>query len=243
MTDTARAEADTITPDEAHRLLDGTTPGPWSDVRVGRMGDGSACSHEEQWCNTDGEAVAIFTNDGSLGGQADARLARAAPDLARTVIAQREEIERLRAEAARLTRELNALPSDLAEAKRVGGEAFVAIADSCGCQEWQHLSDIVSAAHAMRVSHDNWHRDCVAAVTARDELRAILTGRTTPPTNEEIEAHTKTGGRWRTDRVDAQEGIMARHHRDGSSPFSRQATRWWAIDAQRKPCPWPEVSP
>lgn len=91
----------TITADEARRLLEGTTPGPWNDVRIGSEGDGSACSHEHQLCNVDGIAVAIITHDGATGALANDRLIGAAPDLAATVIAQAEELEALRCAASK----------------------------------------------------------------------------------------------------------------------------------------------
>ena len=42
------------------------TPGPWSDLRIGSLGNGSARSAEEQLCNSKGVAVVILTHDGSV---------------------------------------------------------------------------------------------------------------------------------------------------------------------------------
>lgn len=72
---------DLITAEEAKKLLDGTTPGPWDwDTGDGTIymadGDVSPRIATIDWDNTDADQ-----------GYADAELIAAAPDLARTVIA------------------------------------------------------------------------------------------------------------------------------------------------------------
>ena len=65
------------------RKLAAITKGPWSDVRVGKRGDGGPRSHEEQICNADGVAVVILTHDGSVEGIANADFIQADhPDVA-----------------------------------------------------------------------------------------------------------------------------------------------------------------
>ncbi len=66
---------------EAERLDREATPGPWDDVRVGRMGNGSPRSHEEQICNADGVGALIVTHDGSNQGHANATFAARAREL------------------------------------------------------------------------------------------------------------------------------------------------------------------
>ena len=76
----------------------------------------------------------------------------------------------------------------------------------------------------------------------RDALRAIIEGRTTPPTAVEIEAHHAAGGAWLL-RWPWREGMWAcavcwRGVRDEWMPGAVCI----ALDAQRRPCPWPEVA-
>ena len=79
--------------------------------------------------------------------------------------------------------------------------------------------------------------------------RAILAGRTTPPTEAEIEAHHRAGGTWyvasthgralTTTRGDAI--ALCAHLAANKYPAT-----WWAIDVRGRPCAWPvvaEVSP
>ncbi len=83
----------------------------------------------------------------------------------------------------------------------------------------------------------------LAAVTAeRDALRAIVEGRTMPPTPAEIVAHEATGGYFlfrdhdETGRVydaDCLQALLDDAH--------RHLTRWWAHDANDAPCAWPTV--
>lgn len=81
-------------------------------------------------------------------------------------------------------------------------------------------------------------------------LEEIIEGRTTPPTDAEIDAHAAAGRWWRyvvlVDGVPSGDGA-----RDTDAPpysalteWPRRAgrsyeERWWALDAQRRPCAWP----
>lgn len=69
---------DTTKRDELRALLAAATPGPWDDVRIGRIGDGTPRSEECQVCNANGEAAFIVTHDGNLDGRANVELACAA---------------------------------------------------------------------------------------------------------------------------------------------------------------------
>lgn len=78
-------------------------------------------------------------------------------------------------------------------------------------------------------------------------LREVMEGRTTPPTNEEIVAHAKAGGRWRCVVpsalqlcADAMHGHAARMHRDTIEAAGHDSV-WWATDARARPCAWPVV--
>lgn len=76
----------TITPDQAKTLLDGATPGPWGHYRP----RGGYDHPDPVFGRTPGDEVALVHRTG------DYALISAAPDLARTVIDQAEEIERLK---------------------------------------------------------------------------------------------------------------------------------------------------
>lgn len=81
----------------------------------------------------------------------------------------------------------------------------------------------------------------------RDEARAIIAGRDTPPTDEEIAVHQAQGGEWLGFRADgppwrrgaviadftySEEHVRAAH----------RCARWWALDAEGRPCAWPVVT-
>lgn len=74
------------------------------------------------------------------------------------------------------------------------------------------------------------------------DLRAIIEGRTTPPTDDESRAHASEGGWWLALVVED-----ARPDRDaiphvavhGRVAPGWRGLRWLALDANGRPCPWP----
>lgn len=81
-------------------------------------------------------------------------------------------------------------------------------------------------------------------------LRAIVEGRTAPPTDEEALAHDRAGGRWLVLR--ASRGSLGRSDADfavfglGVAWISPTPTddfpgveRVWALDSNGRPCAWP----
>ena len=94
-------------------------------------------------------------------------------------------------------------------------------------------------------SRDRAWRSVHEARTERDALRAIVEGRTTPPTDEEVAAHEAAGGGWvlcnpaapLDTRVVCLSAATARVRAD----FCRRTVtrRWWALDATGRPCGWP----
>ena len=77
----------------------------------------------------------------------------------------------------------------------------------------------------------------------RDALRAIVEGRTTPPTDEEIASHHATRGRWYVaDHAGGGEvrgypptvREIAGWHRERAATW-----RWCALDSHGRPCAWP----
>lgn len=96
------------------------------------------------------------------------------------------------------------------------------------------------AAASLRAS-DAEH---IATVAMRDglaeceRLRAIVEGRTTPPTDAEIAAHWRSGGAWlfacRVIRDAAEARLSAAQH---AVPWLTMP--WIALDADGRPCAWP----
>lgn len=99
-------------------------------------------------------------------------------------------------------------------------------------------------------------REQLAAETARADaaeqecarLRAIVDGRTTPPTDAEIAAHEAAGGKWRA-RTPLGGGVADTDMMSEGSALRwasvcRErgiAATWWALDAAGRPCAWPVV--
>lgn len=81
-------------------------------------------------------------------------------------------------------------------------------------------------------------------------LREIINGRTTPPTDAEIDAHRATGGGW---IVGDRPFYLSVEVRDARALCERRAAlhvaelpmwppyRWIALDRDGKPCAWPVV--
>ena len=97
-------------------------------------------------------------------------------------------------------------------------------------------------ARAAPPSPDDLRAQLAAVTAERDALRAIVEGRTMPPTPAEIVAHEATGGYFlfrdhdETGRVydaDCLQALLDDAH--------RHLTRWWAHDANDAPCAWPTV--
>lgn len=123
-----------------------------------------------------------------------------------------------------------------------------------------HAAELESALRAARevieeaeAEKCDMLRDLERLRVQRDALRAIIEGRTTPPTPAEIAAHEATGGRWRcvvpgalNMSVDAMHGHAAQLHREILAAAGYERSLWWATDAAARPCAWPlaaEVTP
>ena len=88
------------------------------------------------------------------------------------------------------------------------------------------------------------HALAVARVT---ELEAIIAGRTTPPTDEEIDAHEVAGGMWVA--TPARKTISGRSWSCAMSTayevrrfLVSPGDRWIPLDADGRPCAWPVAS-
>ncbi len=77
-----------------------------------------------------------------------------------------------------------------------------------------------------------------------DRLRAIIEGRTTPPTDAEIKAHDAAGGSWLVRRR-RQNGLWSAEFIGPSVWCCRvyDGGVYVALDSERRPCPWPRVTP
>lgn len=70
----------------------------------------------------------------------------------------------------------------------------------------------------------------------RDEARAILEGRTAPPTDAEIDAHHAAGGSWLTGDTVTWWPASLRGMRDNGET---EGCVWIALDRSYRPCAWP----
>jgi hypothetical protein len=96
----------------------------------------------------------------------------------------------------------------------------------------------------MRGVCDDLHIDARRATDERDALRAVIEGRTTPPTPEENATHLAAGGAWLVawqwrEGVPVAEIAWGKHVCGDDRP---KGARWIALDAERRPCQWPEVA-
>lgn len=102
---------------------------------------------------------------------------------------------------------------------------------------WRVLGGEGSAPNADAVTQ---RAEKVAA--ERDALRAIIAGRTEPPTEAEARAHASEGGWWLALVVeDARPDRDAIPHVSvhGRVAPGWRGLRWWPIDATGRPCAWP----
>lgn len=148
-----------ITADEAKALLDAATPGPWDDERIGRGGDGRACSHEHQICNREGVAVAIVTHDGSPGARANDRMIAATPDLAASIIMQQKRYDEAIETLAETARDVVKM-RDQRDAQRAAIRKFLGVIDRLAVRD--------DASHAARAEYTEALEGLRLAAGARD---------------------------------------------------------------------------
>ena len=92
-------------------------------------------------------------------------------------------------------------------------------------------------------------RDLAATVVAQAaeiaSLRAIIDGRTTPPTGEEIEAHHRAGGTWYVASTHGRALTTTRGDAIalcGHLAANKYPATWWAISVRGRPCAWPVLA-
>lgn len=96
----------------------------------------------------------------------------------------------------------------------------------------------VAAEEALTTAREE--RDAARAEAAG--LRAVVEGRTVPPTPQEIAAHhDASGSGWlvSSDRDVIPYTLCRSEARDGGAP---DGARWWPLDASGRPCDWPAVA-
>ena len=83
----------------------------------------------------------------------------------------------------------------------------------------------------------------IAQATEIERLRAIVNGRTTPPTEAEVKAH---GGAWLVwDEYGQKPLVRDRSGATRTAEHSREVgwpSRWWPLDGDYRPCAWPVVA-
>lgn len=125
------------------------------------------------------------------------------------------------------------------------GAGAEAIVSACRAQRetWRQIAE---SDPTFRV--DGAEAEALRLTQERDALRAIIEGRTVPPTDAEIAAHHAAGGRWRClvpnrlwQSKDAMHDSTARIQRATLEVDGGPAV-WWSIDSTGRPCAWPVVA-
>ena len=111
------------------------------------------------------------------------------------------------------------------------------------------LDAVLADVSAERTRASAAEAECARLTTERDAaraeaagLRAVVEGRTVPPTPQEIAAHhDASGSGWlvSSDRDVIPYTLCRSEARDGGAP---DGARWWPLDASGRPCPWPTVA-
>lgn len=234
-------DTDTVTPDEAQRLLSESETCSLLPWEIEDDGDDYVIS-------SPGAHAEIARVHHGQGADIDAawivRAVNTLPRLARTVVAQGEDNARLRGEVAslRVSAEFyGTTHKAIAKAMRHDGK------DSLAGLARERQATIDAIARVLGVDPD-----AAKLLDAVARLREIIDGRTTPPTDEEIAVHAAQGGfvtyteidlatgRAWTPRVTDNPGLAQCWSRYTVDP-ARRAQRWRFLDREGKPCPWPAV--
>ena len=124
-------------------------------------------------------------------------------------------------------------------------EAEIAAERANACDDAADAYDRLVAAvwEAVTVDTHEGPASVEVLLDAVRELRSIVEGRTTPPSDEEIAAHEARG--WWLFMLRGYPDVTttsfarewAQHHR----AHPEDGGRWWPLDAQKRPCAWPVV--
>lgn len=123
----------------------------------------------------------------------------------------------------------------------VSRQEMLAILDAA-LDRGQAREDLRAAAKMLDTHADKVPQALWALVSSMWQAEKVIYGHDAPPTDAEIAAHR---GHWRcvVRRVpamsrDALLGDAARLHREAVDAEGHDA-RWWALDTDDRPCPWP----
>lgn len=177
-----------------------------------------------------------------------------------------DQLALLRAQVAALTADRDAAQERLARM-----EANHALNVRVSCEEQtqrknaaQRVVDAIGhelTCHTTLHPDDPWEgcscvvadveRGCMGDVVAwmlreRDAVRAIIAGRTTPPSDAEIAAHHAAGGEWLGFREDVRTWchgpeVVSFTYSEEHERSARRCSRFWPLDAEGRPCAWPVV--
>ena len=100
------------------------------------------------------------------------------------------------------------------------------------------IADLEARNADLAKDRDTALASSLALLHARDELRAIVEGRTAPPTDAEIDAHHAAGGSWLTGDTVTWAPASLRGMRDNGET---EGCVWIALDRSYRPCARPVV--
>ena len=120
-----------------------------------------------------------------------------------------------------------------------GGREFsVAVQWADGKSPHALIDEARAERDAARANAEHEANDVVA-------LRAITEGRTTRPTDAEIDAHCASGGRWLMTAGHWNSWLFLSNHQQQAKNMREgvlDTQRWLPLDAHGRPCAWPVVN-
>lgn len=195
-------------------------------------------------------AARLVREGGTTAVLGEPMLLDAVPDLARTVKALHAEVARITAARDRAIAKVQQLARVITneattqDAVELLSAALLQDAASApNCMEWR--GDYSGRAFSIAVQWADGkspHALIDEARRERDEARAIIEGRTTPPTDEEIAAHAGGSGWWLMSSPDDMNIELISSAKERDYCIAWGATRWLPLDADGRPCAWPVVS-
>ena len=229
------------------------TARPWNELRVGREGNGSPRSHEEQLCNADGEGVVILTHDGSAEARANVALMMRAVNERDGLIAARDEARNLAVRAGevieRQARMLVRAPSFDDAIHLLLGAIVEPATDAPNCAEWCGSMGGRQFVLSLQWADGKSPQELLSEATAdRDTQLAIIAGRAKAPTRSEFAAHFSVGGGWLFAWYSEAGPATAVVFDEASARRALVEASWLdglylvlPLGSDRRPCAWPVV--
>lgn len=179
---------------------------------------------------------------GLLAGQGEAAKAYTAP--------LREQIAAANARAEAAERERDAATARVAALTKDRDDNVDELVN-CLAEREDDRRQASDALGHLRIRAEIAETERAAARRECDALRAIVEGRTAPPSAAEIAAHEAAGGLWwvivRTESLDEHPVVYDTASARALAAYQRNADpeaapiRWWALSRNRIPCAWPVV--